>query len=210
MSIRSISTQFSNAVCFGRNVKGQNNQSTGFSLSEPIRVYMLDEQCIYSATSQNGQSVHVMYAEESTPEDPIVRIFGHAQSGEYEKIVHINDIDPTNATYPELCALLAHKTRTDEYTPEKGTLLRPLPMGVDCGNYAQKFDCIQMIQEYTSSNNQAGQFYPTASSDSLLEFYNRYLDEWSRKSVLDQTSFLKLSYFDYSGRLRVENLMNQL
>ena len=105
---------FGNACPYVQNVR--RNQSSGFDASKPIKVYMLDEQCIYSSTAADGQSVHVMYEEDSTPEDPVVRIFGNSQSGEYEEIVHINEIDPSNATYPELCALLAHKNRTGVYT----------------------------------------------------------------------------------------------
>ena len=48
-------------------------------------------------------------------------------SGSYEEVVHINDIDPTNATYPELCALLAHQQRIGAYTSGANKLLIQLP-----------------------------------------------------------------------------------
>lgn len=210
MNINSVLNQSSRAICFGNNMQSQKSQNTGFQPSEPITVYMLNEKCIYSGGGPNGQSVHVMYEEGSTAEDPIVRIFGNSQSGEYEKVVHINDIDPTNTTYPELCALLAHKTRTGEYTPEKGTLLMPLPVGVDQGNYSQKFNYVQTIKDYVSSNKQNGHLWLASSGESLLEFYDRYLAELAERSEDHPENPLGALCIDYGGRLRVENYTNIL
>lgn len=210
MDIHSVLNQSSGAIRFGNNNAGQKRQNAGFQASEPITVYMLNETCIYSGGGPNGQSVHVMYEEESTAEDPIVRVFGNSQSGEYEKVVHINDIDPTNATYPELCALLAHKTRTGEYTPEKGTLLMPLPVGVEQGDYSQKFNYVQTIKDYVSSNKQNGPIGLASSGESLLEFYDRYLAELSKKSEDHPENPLESLCIDYGGRLRVEDHVNTL
>ena len=85
------------------------NSTPSSKSSHSFHVYMLSKDCIYSGGGYGGQSVNVMYTIDSTAEDPIVKIFGTSMSGSYEEVVHINDIDPTNATYPELCALLAHQ-----------------------------------------------------------------------------------------------------
>ena len=206
MNLNSILNQNSKALCFGNDTKAQKSQSASFDMSKPITVYMLDEQCIYSSTGQNGQSVHVMYEENSTAEDPIVRIFGNSLSGEYEKIVHINDIDPTNASYSELCALLAHKARTGEYTPEKGTLLSPLPIGIDRGDYSQKLNYVQMVNDYVSSNQQHGHLWLASSGEDLLDFYNQHLAEQSQKSLEHQKTSLESLCIDYLGKLRVGTL----
>lgn len=210
MNINSVLSQSFGATCFGNNIAGQKHQNTTFQASAPITVYMLNEKCIYSGGGPNGQSVHVMYEAGSTAEDPIVRIFGNSQSGEYEKVVHINDIDPADATYPELCALLAHKTRTGEYTPEKGTLLMPLPVGVEQGDYSQKFDYVQMIKDYVSSNKQNGHLWLASSGESLLEFYDSYLAKLSQKSEDHTENPLESLCIDYEGRLRVEDYGNIL
>ena len=210
MNINSVLNQSSRAIGFGNNIKSQKSQNTGFEASQPITVYMLNEKCIYSGGGPNGQSAHVMYEEGSTAEDPIVRIFGNSQSGEYEEIVHINDIDPTNATYPELCALLAHKTRTGEYTPEKGTLLSPLPGGVDRGDYSKKFNYVQTIKDYVSFNKQNGHLWLASSGESLLVFYDKYLAELSKKLEDYPENSSESLCIDYGGRLRVENYVNIL
>ena len=194
---------FGNACPYVQNVR--RNQSSGFDASKPIKVYMLDEQCIYSSTAADGQSVHVMYEEDSTPEDPVVRILGNSQSGEYEEIVHINEIDPSNATYPELCALLAHKNRTGVYTSGEKRLLDPVPFGMDRGNYSARGNFVQKIREYGSSNQQNGGYWVSTTGDgeSLLNFYDRYLEELSQNTKNTQKAALASLTIDYVGRLRV-------
>lgn len=53
------------------------------------------------------------YTADSTDEDPTVAIYGINDYGEkYSEIVHLNDIDPTNATYGEFNALYQHIAET--------------------------------------------------------------------------------------------------
>ena len=192
-----------NASAYTQNAR--RTQGSGFDVSKPIQVYMLDEQCIYSSTAADGQSVHVMYEENSTPEDPVVRIFGNSQSGAYEEIVHINEIDPSNATYPELCALLAHKNRTGDYTSGEKTLLDPVPFGMDRGNYSERGNFVQKIREYGSSNQQSGGYWVSTTGDgeSLLDFYNQYMEELLKNAKKTQASVLDALSIDCMGRLRV-------
>lgn len=72
-----------------------------------IEIY-IGENAFAFATHKSGQSVSVGYAEGSTPEDPIARITGTAHSGKFDETVHIKDIDPRNATYGEIFALISH------------------------------------------------------------------------------------------------------
>lgn len=192
---------FTNASAYTQNAR--RTQGNSFDVSKPIQVYMLDEQCIYSSTAADGQSVHVMYEEGSTPEDPVVRIFGNSQSGEYEEIIHINEIDPSNATYPELCALLAHKNRTGEYTSGEKRLLDPLPFGMDRGNYSARGNFVQKIREYGSGNQQSGGYWVSTTGKGLLDFYDQYMEELSKNAKKTQASVLDALSIDCMGRLRV-------
>ena len=198
--ISSVSA-FANASAYTQNAR--RTQGSGFDVSKPIKVYMLDEQCIYSSTAADGQSVHVMYEEDSTPEDPVVRIFGNSQSGAYEEIVHINEIDPSNATYPELCALLAHKNRTGEYTSGEKRLLDPVPFGMDRGNYSARDNFVQKIREYSSGNQQNGGYWVSTTGKGLLDFYDQYMEELSKNAEKTQASVLDALSIDCMGRLRV-------
>ena len=190
-----------NASAYTQNAR--RTQGSGFDVSKPIQVYMLDEQCIYSSTAADGQSVHVMYEENSTPEDPVVRIFGNSQSGAYEEIVHINEIDPSNATYPELCALLAHKNRTGEYTSGEKRLLDPVPFGMDRGNYSARGNFVQKIREYSSGNQQNGGYWVSTTGKGLLDFYDQYMEELLKNAKKTQASVLDVLSIDCMGRLRV-------
>ena len=198
--ISSVSA-FTNAPAYTQNAR--KTQGSNFDISKPITVYMLDEQCIYSSTAADGQSVHVMYEEDSTPEDPVVRIFGNSQSGAYEEIVHINEIDPSNATYPELCALLAHKNRTGEYTSGEKRLLDPVPFGMDRGNYSARDNFVQKIREYSSGNQQNGGYWVSTTGKGLLDFYDQYMEELSKNAEKTQASVLDALSIDCMGRLRV-------
>ena len=199
--ISSVSA-FTNAPAYTQNAR--KTQGSNFDISKPITVYMLDEQCIYSSTAADGQSVHVMYEEDSTPEDPVVRIFGNSQSGEYEEIVHINEIDPSNATYPELCALLAHKNRTGVYTSGEKRLLDPVPFGMDRGNYSARGNFVQKVREYGSGNQQNGSYWMASTGESLLNFYDQYMEELSKNAKNTQKAALASLTIDYMGRFRVK------
>ncbi|MBQ4347755.1 MAG: hypothetical protein IJC39_04845 [Firmicutes bacterium] len=63
----------------------------------------------YEDSLGRTQSIRVQYAAESTEHDPVVHISGSSLSGSYSNTVRIRDINLEYATYPELCALLAHE-----------------------------------------------------------------------------------------------------
>ena len=60
-----------------------------------------------------GQSYTVEYTPDSTDEDPIVRISGTANSGEFDFTCHIRDIDPSNASYVEVLIQVQQLLRAD-------------------------------------------------------------------------------------------------
>lgn len=158
---------------------------------------MLSKDCIYSGGGYGGQSVNVMYTIDSTAEDPIVKIFGTSMSGSYEEVVHINDIDPTNATYPELCALLAHQQRIGAYTSGANKLLIPTPLNVDPGDYSKRMDYISLIRDSLSNSNYVDL---TNSTQKLLDFFERYLS----KNLEKPEKFSILMQGDYIERFRIE------
>ena len=72
-------------------------------------VYMPTDDMIYSGGNGSGLSFYIKYAEESTPEDPVVIAKGVDENGkEFEQTIHINKINPNYATIVEMRALEAH------------------------------------------------------------------------------------------------------
>ena len=55
------------------------------------------------------QSIRVEYAADSTPEDPVVMIYGTSYYGDYRYVRRLRDIDLRDATYSEMYAQLAHE-----------------------------------------------------------------------------------------------------
>lgn len=194
--IRDVANSFSAAPLSLRTAK---NSASDSAPSLPIDVYMLDEICIYSGGGRNGQTVNVMYTPDSTAENPTVKIFGHSLSGDYEEVVHINDIDPTNATYAELCALLAHQHRIGAYKPVENKLLRPAPIGLS-PDYSKRMDYVSLIREHMSDTDAV---YFIDATPELLDFYERYLSELNERSKKEESVFLP-AQIDYVGRFRVE------
>ena len=72
-----------------------------------------------SSAGGTGGTIHAKYHEDSTREDPMVIVWGVDISGKnYEKIIHLNDIDPRHATPAEMIALHAHLAQQDEQNME--------------------------------------------------------------------------------------------
>ena len=143
---------------------------------EPIRLYLRTEKSVYSGGigMGGGQTVYAEYTDDSTADDPIVRIVGKDSSGEYEFIRHINDIDPTNASYAEMCALFGHLQKTGQYTPPPSIIHRNvLPHGINIGNVNQRQDYISKIMEMTAS-----QMFDQSNRDEarlLLKLYQDFI-----------------------------------
>ena len=63
------------------------------------------------------------YDESSTEEDPVIRAWGIDSKGnEYERLIHVNEVDPQNATPVEMKALEEHLFATkDEVITSPGS-----------------------------------------------------------------------------------------
>ena len=149
---------------------------------EPIRLYLRTEKSVYSGGigMGGGQTVYAEYTDDSTQEDPIVRILGKASSGEYEFICHINDIDPTRASYAEMCALFGHLQKTGKYTPNPGIVHNNvLPHGINTGDVTQRQDYMSRINAMTTS-----QMFSQSNRDEaklLLKLYQDFIQ--AKKTV---------------------------
>ena len=140
-----------------------------------IHLYLRTEKTVYSGgTGEGYQTVYAEYTDDSTDDDPIVRILGKDSNGEYEYICHINDIDPANASYAEMCALFGHLQKTGQYTPPPSIIHRNvLPHGINIGNVNQRQDYMSKITEMTTS-----QMFSQSNRDEaklLLKLYQDFI-----------------------------------
>ena len=70
---------------------------------------MKTDDMLYSGGNGTGLSFYIKYAENSTEEDPMVVAKGVDENGdEFQQLIHINQIDPRNATIVEMRALEAY------------------------------------------------------------------------------------------------------
>lgn len=155
------------------------NSSFTYQLSENHRVIvgpgctipMWSEDTIYYGMDGSNQDVHVTLTEDSTEDDPIVRIKGHSASGEFDFTRHIKDIDPSNASYAEMCALIGWEERINP-SGKKG-LLMPTPLGMNVGNVTQKQNFVGLSSRYLAS----GKFSQSIADQTkeLLELYQKLM-----------------------------------
>ena len=142
---------------------------------EPMRLYLRTEKSVYSGgIGEGNQTVYAEYTEDSTEEDPIVRILGKSSSGEYEFIRHINDIDPAQASYAEMCALFGHLQKTGQFTRGPGSMhINVLPYGFSIGNVTRRQDFMSKINTMTAS-----QMFDQSNRDEaklLLKLYQDFI-----------------------------------
>ena len=81
-------------------------KSTAAACGSGRHVYMKTDDMLYSGGNGTGLSYYIKYADSSTAEDPTVIAKGTDENGnEFEQTIHINDIDPRNATIVEMHVL---------------------------------------------------------------------------------------------------------
>ena len=92
----------------GRSFAEQVNNVAGAKPHTSI-VYMKTDDMLYSGGNGTGLSFYIKYAEGSTEDDPTVIAKGVDENGnEFEKTIHINEVNPKSATVVEMRALEAH------------------------------------------------------------------------------------------------------
>lgn len=136
----------------------------------------LTEDTLYWGGRGDNQDVHVELLRNSTEDDPVVRITGHSYSGAFDFTCHIKSIDPRNASYAEMCALVAWE---DKVNPSEknhmGGMLMPTPLGMDVGNVTRRQNFLNLSQQYHSS----GKFGPSIADQTknLLALYDKLVPE---------------------------------
>jgi len=91
-----------------QNVPGKNfsDQVNNASVKKSYTVYMKTDDMLYSGGNGTGLSFYIKYAEGSTEDDPTVIAKGVDENGnEFEQTIHINKINPRNASLVEMTAL---------------------------------------------------------------------------------------------------------
>ena len=110
--------------------------------------------CSGGVGGANVQTYEAEFTEDSTDEDPIVRIRGTASSGAFDFTCHIRDIDPADASYAELTALNRWLCRTGAYRtkfPAQAGNVLPCGMrGSDGGDISQKRNFIRELRNFLS------------------------------------------------------------
>ena len=118
-----VASKIQNSSDFGKHLVqmrdlSQRNSRAGSTAAEMITMRLPHQNCVYTGGLRNcvNQNVYAEYTEDSTEEDPIVRISGEADSGPFDFTCHINDIDPRNASYAEMSALYGHLVRLGRFS----------------------------------------------------------------------------------------------
>jgi hypothetical protein len=90
----------------GKNFTAQINNVTG---TPKVYNIFTDEDMLWTGGNGTGLSYYLKYAEDSTEDDPTIIAKGVDENGnEFEKTIHINQINPKSATVVEMRALEAH------------------------------------------------------------------------------------------------------
>ena len=90
----------------GKSFAAQVNQ-----VADMPKVYHIftDEDMLWTGGNGTGLSYYLKYAEDSAEEDPVIIAKGVDENGdEFEKAIHINEVNPRSASVVEMRALEAH------------------------------------------------------------------------------------------------------
>ena len=116
-----VASKIQNSSDFGKQLIQRRDLTqrsrAGSTAAEMITMRLPHQNCVYTGGLRNrvNQNVYAEYTEESTEDDPIVRISGEADGGPFDFTCHINDIDPRNASYAEMSALYGHLVKTGKF-----------------------------------------------------------------------------------------------
>ena len=94
-----------------QNTAGKSFGAQAHNVAGAPKVYDIftDEDMIWTGGNGTGLSYYLKYAEDSTEDDPTIIAKGVDENGdEFEKTIHINQINPKSATVVEMRALEAH------------------------------------------------------------------------------------------------------
>lgn len=138
---------------------------------DSYKVYMKKDDMLFSGGNGTGLSYYLKYAEESTKEDPQIVAKGVDEDGnDFEEIIHINRINPQNASIVEMRALEAHLG-----APKRGGF-SSLPIDTNMGLH-EKRDFMQLFEKQIEelrllSKVEAAEFYERS-----MQFYWDYISK---------------------------------
>lgn len=156
---------------------------------------MPGESTVFSGnrTGRNNtaQEIYAEYTADSTPGDPVVRVTGTSDSGPYDFTCHVNDIDPSNASYAEMAALYGHLVKTGAYQSALGGGV--LPTGLETGDITEKRDYLSAIDSHQYDRRFGG--VCAAQASELLALYQPCASEVSAgaSAALDRGALLRES-----------------
>ena len=138
------------------------------------------------------QSIRVEYTADSTPEDPIVRIYGTSYYGEYSYVRRLRDIDLTDASYTEMYALLAHEKTLERGSGQNATpgelTLERIVADTKAGDFMEKRN---YLDEYARNNGQLRlTFDIQITPDEAMEI--DYRVDTSAEDAAEQAEFERL------------------
>ena len=108
--------------------------------------------CLFTSAAVGGD-VSGKYDESSTDEDPVILVWGQDSKGnKFEKKIHVNDIDPKNASTVEMKALHAHLGEQGK-SLGAGAALSMIAGGKDI---TEKLDFTQYFSDYNEMLESAG------------------------------------------------------
>lgn len=137
-------------------------------------VYMKTDDMLYSGGNGSGLSFYLKYAPDSTEDDPAVVAKGVDENGnEFEQTIHINDINPRNATMVEMRALEAY------LGVDKNGGLSSLPMDPSAGNMGlyDRANFMSMFDRQIRDMNTLGERKLAAYYRYSMQEYWKFMEE---------------------------------
>ncbi len=135
-------------------------------------VYMKTDDMLYSGGNGTGLSFYIKYADGSTEDDPTVIAKGVDENGdEFEQTIHINKINPRNASLVEMTALESYMG------VDKNGGLTSLPLETGMMGLHDRTNFMDMFQKQISdmkllSQKKAAAYYQY-SMQAYWDFMNR-------------------------------------
>lgn len=164
----------------------QNTQGKSFTeqvntAAETPKVYQIfsDKDMLWTGGNGTGLSYYLKYAEDSTKEDPVILAKGVDENGdEFERTIHVRQVNPESATVVEMRALEAH------IGIEKLGGFTSLPMEAGAMGLEDRRDFMDMYRKEIGGMKALFQRKTTAYYEYNMEVYWDYIiknDPASRK-----------------------------
>lgn len=165
----------------GKTHSVQEALKSGGSLNgKHIQLY---QDCLVSMGIGDGEEIHMKYDASSTDANPVIYAWGkNADGSEYQQKIHVNQIDPRNATAVEMIALNAHQGKPPFSDEDIAITTAASAFGIH-----EKINYTQFIEDFLDMRLKASQ--SVSGHPDINRFIEDYKD-MSRKAM--QKSVLEL------------------